>query len=487
MKKIFSIIIVLLFTLPSCKEQPNNVKIINQLPDIFPDYINVTIPSGIAPLNFNVKDAEKVYTQITGADGFTIYSNDNYANFDIDEWHKITNKNHGGKITISVTAKQNGEWKKYNDFDIFISKDSLNDYGLTYRLIPPGYQTFSHIGIYQRNIHTFEQEAIVDGTAIQGECMNCHVPNRTNPDQFQLHIRGKNSATLIQQNGKRKLLQTATDSTIANCMYAYWHPTGKYIAYSLNLIHQTFFEDSTKHIEVYDNASDALVLDLENNKLILFDKLMTKDFESYPVFSADGKTIFYCSSKPYVNEGKLEKMRYSLIKTSFDAEKGKIGNEFDTIINAEKKEKSITHPRPSYDGKFLMFCQADYSVFPIHHKESDLYLLDLTNNTIRPLKEANSNEAETFHNFSSNSRWFIFNSRRLDKTNNLLYLSHIDEEGNCTKPILLPQKNPKLFYSNNFYSYNVPDFTSKKVDLDIRAFANEIYTSKRIQVETRRN
>lgn len=485
-KFLYCILSLLFFTF-SCTEKPENVKITDKLPDIFPDYNGVTIPVDIAPLNFNVKNSENVYTELTGDDGTKISSLGAYADFDIDEWHLLTQKNYGKKITVSVTAKTDGQWQKFNDFYIYVSKDSLNDYGLTYRLIPPGYETFSHIGIYQRNIHNFEQEAVVDGMAIQGECMNCHVPNHCNPNQFQLHVRGRNSATLIQQNGERKLLQTKSDSTIANCMYAYWHPSGKYIAYSLNLIHQTFFEDTVKYIEVFDNASDALVMDVEKNQLILCDKLMTNDFESYPVFSADGKTIFYCSSKPYIQEGRLNDMRYSLLKVSFDAQNGKIGSDFDTLINAEQIHKSITHPRPSYDGKFLMFCLADYSVFPIHHKESDLYLMNLKDSSIRAISEVNSDCAETFHNFSTNSRWFVFNSRRVDKINNSLFISHIDENGNCTKPFLLPQKNPLEFYSNLFFSYNVPDFTSGKVELDIREFAGEIFNAPRIQVSTRRN
>ncbi len=471
----------------SCNPKPENVHNNDEWPNIFPDYKEVTIPANIAPLNFNVENAEAVVAELIGDDGSKISASGDYADFDIDSWHQLTYNNIGKKISVSVIAKINNSWQKFRDFNIFVSGDSLNDYGLTYRLIPPGYQTFAHIGIYQRNIHNFDEEAIVDGTSIQGQCMNCHVPNHANPDEFQLHVRGQHPATLVRHGGKDKLLQTATDSTIANCMYAYWHPSGKYIAYSLNLIHQTFFEDSAKYIEVYDNASDALILDVEKDQLILYDKLMTENFESYPVFSVDGNSLYFCSSKPYVLEGRLDKMRYSLLRVSFDSSTGKIGNDIDTIINAETSNVSITHPRPSYDGKFIMFSQASYSVFPIHHTEADLYLMNLSDSTIRPINEVNSQYAESFHNFSSNSRWFVFNSRRVNQINNLLFISHIDENGNCTKPFLLPQKNPKEFYDNFFFSYNVPDFTIRKVELDMRQFADDIFHKQRIQVGTRRN
>ena len=39
--------------------------------------------------------------------------------------------------------------------------------------------------------------------------------------------------------------------------------------------------------------------------------------------------------------------------------------------------KSLTWPRPSYDGKYLLFTLMDYGYFSIWHEESDQWLLDL--------------------------------------------------------------------------------------------------------------
>lgn len=475
------------FCLQACSPTPENVQMVYELPPIFPDYVNVTIPIDIAPLNFNVDSADYVSVWAQGSVGGELRASGEWADFDIDGWHTLTRKNAGGKISVNVTARLNGKWLTYKPFDIFVSNDSLSEYGITYRLIPPGYETFSDIGIFQRNIHTFEEDAIISHTALRGQCMNCHVANRCNPSRFQLHIRGEHPATLVQTDGKRKLLNTKTDSTIANCMYAYWHPSGRYCAYSLNLIHQVFWEDTTRYIEVADWASDALVLDVEKDEIILSPLLKTKDFESYPVFSADGKTIFFCTSKPWVDRGEIEKMRYDLCAISFDDATGTIGSHVDTIIHASAQGKSITHPRPSYDGRYIMYSQADFSVFPIHHPEADLYILDLVTGESRSLSEVNSNRAESFHNWSPNSRWFLFCSRRFNNANNLLYISHFGTDGKAGKPFLLPQHNPRDYYHKLIHSYNVPDFTSEKVDLDIRAFAREIYSKERIQVGVRRN
>ena len=62
MKKILFNYIVVLWSfcmaLTSCSHQPTDVTKADQLPAIYPDYIGVTIPAGIAPLNFNFADED---------------------------------------------------------------------------------------------------------------------------------------------------------------------------------------------------------------------------------------------------------------------------------------------------------------------------------------------------------------------------------------------------------------------------------------------
>ncbi len=484
MKKFF--LLLMAGIVSACSSKPDNAQKISQMPPMFPDYAGVEVPVDIAPLNFNVDGADEVYVVARGARQGEISADGEYADFDIDDWHQLTRNNSGDSIIITVSAEINGKWIEYQPFSVYVSTDSLNEWGLTYRKINPGYETFSNIGIFQRNIHNFDEFAIVDHTALQGECMNCHVANRCDANQFQLHIRGSHAATLVQVDGKRQLLKTSTDSTIANCMYPYWHPSGRYIAYSLNLINQCFYEDTTKYIEVFDLASDALILDLQTNELILSDLFMTKDFESYPAFSADGKSIYYCTSKPWMDQGLMDSMRYDLCRIDFDPATGRVGPCADTIIHASRMGKSITHPRPSYDGKYLLYSMANSSVFPIHHPESDLWVMNLETGDNYPLDGANSPRAESFHNWSTNSRWIVFASKRINDINNLLYISHFSADGKASKAFLLPQKNPRKYYGELIHSYNVADFTMQKVDLDVRSFADEIYDGGRIQVGVRR-
>ena len=82
------------------------------------------------------------------------------------------------------------------------------------------------------------------------------------------------------------------------------------------------------------------------------------------------------------------------------------------------------------------------------------------------LSEANAPGVDSYHSWSSNSRFLVFSSRRLDGLYTRLYMTYIDEEGQEHKPFLLPQRNPKKFYEDLMFSYNIPEFIKGKVRLD---------------------
>lgn len=130
-----------------------------------------------------------------------------------------------------------------------------------------------------------------------------------------------------------------------------------------------------------------------------------------------------------------KKVRYSLCSIDFDSSRGTFGNKIDTLVSASSLGKSVSFPRPSYDGKYIMYTLSDYGNFSIWHREADLWLLDLKSGESRNITEVNSPETESYHNWSSNSHWFVFSSRRDDGLYTRLYLASIDDNGNVSKPL----------------------------------------------------
>lgn len=465
----------------SCTSSPANPVKVNALPEIYPDYIGVTIPAGIAPLNFNFadEDIDGMDVVIKGSKGGELHVNGAWADLDIDDWHALTKQNIGGELIVTVCVKKDGQWKQYKDFTIRISQYPLDDWGLTYRRIKPGYEVGGDIGIYQRDIHSFNEYAILTETVVPGRCFNCHTVNRTNPDRITLQMRGEGGGTMIQKDGKQTWVETKTDSTKAAGSYSYWHPDGNYVAMAVNSVHQSFFTGTGQRIEVYHKFSNVEVLDIRSNELILSPLLQTDDLEIFPAFSADGKWLYYSSSKPCRVPAEYEKVKCSLCRIAFDAEKGRFGETVDTLLNGPATDKSYVLARPSYDGRWLMYCVSSRGNFPVSQDDADLWLMDLQTGESRELKELNSKQSESFHNWSENSRWFVFCSKREDGMYTKLYLACIDDQGKVSKPFLLPQQNPRKFYSEMMDAYNVPDFTKTKVKLDAHETYRQVFENKR--------
>ena len=126
--------------LASCSERVSNATNDASLPDIYPDYVDVTIPVGIAPLNFGMKsdDALLVDAVITDDQGNTLHGQGRETTgFDIDDWHRLVAQNVGKSLDVTVSAKFADGWHTYQPFHLHVSTDSI-DYGLCYRLIEPG-------------------------------------------------------------------------------------------------------------------------------------------------------------------------------------------------------------------------------------------------------------------------------------------------------------------------------------------------------------
>ena len=476
---LFLLCLTIVWLHTSCRETVVNAELLPDAPEIFPDYTDVTIPATIAPLNFSVAGAyDKLYLRAEGGkSGLLEIRTTGFVKFPEKKWKRLLTANTGDHIRFTLSVKSAGKWKQYAPFSIFISPHPI-DYGLAYRLIAPGYEVYSSMGIFQRSLSSFRQRPVIENTIIPGSCINCHSFNRTQPQEMSLHIRGLHGGTVIQNHDNLKIIDTKTDETISACVYPYWHPSGRFIAYSVNKTQQVFHSAKEKLIEVLDLASDVVVYDIETGELLTCDLLTTSDFETFPAFSPDGKTLYFCCATEQNLPIDYRKVKYNLCSIDFDAATRAFGTKIDTLIHAETVGKSISFPRPSFDGRFIMYTLLDYGNFGIWHPEADLYILNLEDNTTHELTEANSPFAESYHNWSSNSRWFVFGSRRMDGLYTRPYIAAIDENGQACKPFLLPQKNPD-FYTESLFSFNIPEFISSPIKFNANRIAKKMLATER--------
>ena len=75
------------------------------------------------------------------------------------------------------------------------------------------------------------------------------------------------------------------------------------------------------------------------------------------------------------------------------------------------------------------------------------------------------NGRDTYHSWSSNSRWFVFASKRDDGLYGKPYFCYVDRQGHAHKPFVLPQQDPQ-FYDMNLKSFNVPELGRGSLPFD---------------------
>lgn len=456
MRKFFIHIILLGFLsfLTSCTPTPKDVVMQDELPPIYPDYCDVTIPENIAPLNFLLRaDCEAI--EVKAVD-LTLNASGNEAVFDIDDWKALMQQSADKEVEVTVTALINGTWQQYRSFKWQVVSDKVDPY-LTYRLIEPDYEIWNHVQIQQRCVENFDVNALGHYEQLENRCMNCHTYANQDPNLSMMYVRGPGGGAILNRNGVLSKLN------IPGSVYFGFSPTGRYITYSTQKIIPAFHSLASKRLEVYDAASNVFVADMQEHRVIssplLSDSLK---FETFPTFSPDGKYIYYCSADTVSLPQDIKNLQYSLVRIPFDESTGTIGTQVDTLSS----ERSVCHPRLSPDGRFVLYTVADYGTFPIWHPEADLQMINLQTGAIDSLSMVNSEKSDTYHSWSSNSRWFVFASKRDDGLYGKPYFCYVDKDGKAHKPFCLPQEHP-TFYDNNLKSFNAPELGKGKVPFDV--------------------
>jgi hypothetical protein len=452
------------------KAQIDKYDVIDRPARIYPDYSSAVIPPNIAPLNFMVQEQGVYYFVRVYSDKgrpIEVFSPSPKIMIPENAWHKLLNDNRSGQLRFDVYVKTSGQWHKYQTINNSIAKEDIDSY-LVYRRMHP---THLHIGglmgIYQRNLSSFDEKNVIDNRNLSVNCVNCHAFCRNRPDKVLMGVReydNKKGVTLLVDGDKVSKIE-------AKFGYTSWHPSGRMAAYSINNLPMFFHTARNEVRDTFDITSAIAYYD-GNTRAVKTNKFISRKeyLETWPVWSADGRYLYFCTapigwdtkSELFPPNG-FEKVKYDLVRIGYDIESDKWG-EIETVLSAKDAGKSIAMPRVSPNGRWLTFCIIDYGFFPTWQNESDIFIMDL-NSTDNKGKyeyrkmEINSDKSESWHSWSSNSRWVAFSSKKEQGVFTRCYLSYVDENGKAYKPLLLPQKDP-AYYGSCLEAFNTPELVT---------------------------
>lgn len=426
---------------------------------IYPDYSDVVLPPNIVPIKFRVNktDAQKVKAVFQYLENqFSVESQNKDVELNDKQWKQLCEE--PGEVHVDLFEWKDNQWSKYSDFQFKVASDLINTH-ISYRLIAPGYELWSKMGLYQRDLTSYDEKPIYENTYNEDKCVNCHMPNQADNKAFVFHVRSKDGGTFIYQNGALSKVNGAVmDKQRKAFVHSAWHPSGRYIAFSMNNTKQIIHSSSTNRVEVTDLESDIVFYDVAKNETLCFDALASdKAFETFPCFSPDGKTLYFATAPAVSFPDSIDKIRYSICAVDIDFKEGKLVGNIDTLYNALEMGKSASMPRISPSGAILAYTVADYGNLMIWHREADLELYDLKQQRLLDVKKLNSEDTESYHSWSSNGRWLMFSSRRFDGLYTRPFIAYVSENGEVGKPFPLPQED--LTHYHNFeMSYSLPEF-----------------------------
>jgi len=192
--------------------------------------------------------------------------------------------------------------------------------------------------------------------------------------------------------------------------------------------------------------------------------------QSNPTWSPDGKSIVFARTKAYrkeaienatgilLNEKDVpefvhgnEPFKFDLYRVPFNDGRGGAA---EPIEGASHNGKSNYFAKFSPDGKWIVFCKAEN--YMLLMPDSELYIIPAEGGEARRLR-ANTPRMNSWHSWSSNSRWLVFSSKA-NTAYTQLFLTHIDENGQSTPPVVLDR------FTGADRAANIPEFVPLPAD-----------------------
>ncbi len=487
-----------------CVSRGNKVSItqynvINQPAKIRPDYTGTIIPPNIAPLNFIIQqEGVGYFVRIYSEKGnpIEIFSKKPTIVIPKRAWHELLDLNRGRQFNMDVyvesgigASSSKGEnigWSRFQALTAQIAPEDIDTF-LVYRKIRPGHVTWRNMGIYQRNLSSFDESTILNNGYFKHGCVNCHTFCGNRAEKMLIGIRSANygSSALLVEGDKVRKIGTKFG-------YTSWHPSGQVAAFSVNKVRQLFHSAASEVRDVMDFDSLIAYYLVESESVKTTPNLARKDrLETYPTWSADGRYLYFCSapmtwSDQTVVPESYDQIKYDLVRVSYDLDRDQWG-QLESVLSAEDTGLSILLPRISPDGHWLLFCMCNYGCFPVYQHSSDLYIMDLettqqTGMSTHRRLDINSNESESWHSWSSNSRWIVFSSKRGSGVFTRIYIAYVDKSGKVHKPIRLPQKDP-MYYESCLWTYSVPELVTEPVRITKEKLGRVVRSSEKISVK----
>ena len=378
------------------------------------------------------------------------------------KWDSLKNLSDYDKIFFSV--KKSGSSEDRREIVINVSKDSVGA-PILYRQMPiPSF-------LAERNLDSMNYMLIDIGSkdppheAMKGfpVCGNCHsftADGGTIALDLDAGRRDKGGYFIseiedtILFNIKNYLSWSEIEERRTFGLFSKISPDGRYIVTTVkdrvlfynypankieNIVYSQLFFPVNGYLAIYDRQTKTLK-ELPGANLPEY-------VQSNAIWTPDGKNIIFSRAdalpredvKEYIIQNdtlikefveRKRTIKFDLCMIPFNDGNGGVA---EPIEGASNNGRSNYFPAISPDGKWLIYCQAEY--FMLLMPDSRLHVVPVEGGKSREL-ESNLNSLNSWHAWSPNGKWLVFASKGLSAYTDM-FLTHIDDKGNSTIPVLV--------------------------------------------------
>ncbi|MBN1307397.1 MAG: tetratricopeptide repeat protein [Chitinispirillaceae bacterium] len=383
-----------------------------------------------------------------------------------EQWLRILNAALKGPVTIIVlgTKKEMGKLVSGAQVTVHVSRDPVGA-PIFFREVP---LPFDFANKYPEKIRyrlghvdpSRENRVLLENLPL---CGNCHSFSKDGTimgmDVDYANDKGSYVVSRLERTTRltpEKIITWSdyqrNDKTLTFGLLSQVSPDGRYVVSTV--------KDRSIFVGIEENIEYSQLFFPIKGILVVYDRMQRKfsplngasdpDFvQSNPTWSPEGDYLLFARAVAYHSK-KAEASKQAVLPREMASEflEGKRGFKYDIykvpfnngaggtavpLEGASSNGMSNYFPKVSPDGKWVVFTRSKN--FMLLQPDSRLYIVPAEGGEAREMR-CNTVNMNSWHSFSPNGRWMVFSSKSRGAYTQL-WLTHIDEKGNDSPPVLL--------------------------------------------------
>jgi hypothetical protein len=294
-------------------------------------------------------------------------------------------------------------------------------------------------------LFSMEQRGPAPVMELDGTCVGCHAYSA---EFAWFSVKKKSERQLLKMTPGAQGVQL-TNQAIGEFTFLSIAPKGRYAVIVRDAVGDLTLNNSVLvPFDYFFRTADIWCYDAELNTMVPLPGASDPNYvEDMPKISPDGLNVLFSRYKVVEENGVKGVPTMDLYEVPLNGCKG---GEPRLVVGASPGATHNYFGRYVPNGKWLSCTRGEGRKGIFALPSSDIYLLARDGSTIRKMNLNRDDGMDSWHDWSGDSHWLVFSSKRDKNLLTALYLAYVDDEGKDYPPVKL--------YGSDTFKVNTPVF-----------------------------